>query len=119
MPIQSNPELAEFPVAVSSEALPHLKRLIAKDGRPDVLLRVGVKGGGCSGLEYVIRLDTRRLPQDLEAEFDGVRVVCDAKSAKFLRGSTLEYTGSLIGGAFKFENPNVKSTCGCGSSFSV
>jgi len=106
-----------FPVSVSAEALPHLKRLLAKDGRPGVALRVGVKGGGCSGLEYVIRFDVRKLPQDLEAEFDGIPVRCDSKSARFLRGATLEYTGSLIGGAFKFENPNAKRSCGCGTSF--
>ena len=106
-----------FPVAVAPEALPHLKRLVAKDGRPDVVLRLGVKGGGCSGLEYVIRLDTRRLPNDLSVEVDGLTVLCDPKSAKFLAGSTLVYTGSLIGGAFKFENPNAKRSCGCGTSF--
>jgi len=111
------PDQIDFPVVLSPQAIPHLKRLIAKDGRPDVVLRVGVKGGGCSGLEYVIRLDTRRLPQDFETDFDGVRVVCDAKSAKFLRGATLEYTGDLIGGAFKFDNPNAKRSCGCGTSF--
>lgn len=110
-------EQFEFPVTISPEALPHLKRLIAKDGRPEVTLRLGVKGGGCSGLEYVIRLDTRRLPQDFETEIEGVTVLCDPKSAKFLTGATLVYTGNLIGGSFKFENPNAKRSCGCGTSF--
>jgi iron-sulfur cluster assembly protein len=117
MNVHPSPEPAVFPVTISPEALPHLKRLIAKDGRPDVTLRLGVKGGGCSGLEYVIRLDTRRLPQDFETEIDGVSVLCDAKSAKFLRGAVLVYTGNLIGGSFKFENPNAKRSCGCGTSF--
>jgi iron-sulfur cluster assembly protein len=106
-----------FPVDLAPDALTHLKRLIAKDGRPDVALRVGVKGGGCSGFEYVIRLETRRLPQDLTTVIDGVPVVCDPKSARLLQGSTLVYTGSLIGGAFKFENPNARRSCGCGTSF--
>jgi len=87
------------------------------DGRSEAFLRVGVKGGGCSGLEYVMKLDTVRKPIDLEQEFDGVKVICDAKSAVYLRGSTLEYTGNLIGGGFKFDNPNAGRSCGCGTSF--
>jgi iron-sulfur cluster assembly protein len=106
-----------FPITVSDSALQQIKRLVAKDGRPDVFLRVGVKGGGCSGFEYVLKLDTKNLPIDLAQEIDGVRVVCDGKSATFLEGSTLEYTGNLIGGGFKIENPNAARSCGCGTSF--
>lgn len=106
-----------FPITVSNAAVAQLKKLIAKDGRDGVFLRVGVKGGGCSGLEYVIKLDTRRLPIDQEMAFDGVPVVCDAKSAKFLAGSVLDYTGNLIGGGFQFDNPNAARSCGCGTSF--
>lgn len=107
----------EFPIAISEKAIAQLKRLLAKDGRPDAFLRVGVKGGGCSGLEYVMKLDTNRKAIDLSQDFDGVEVICDAKSAVYLRGSTLEYTGNLIGGGFKFENPNAGRSCGCGTSF--
>jgi iron-sulfur cluster assembly protein len=110
-------DASEFPISVSEKAIVQLKRLLAKDGRADVVLRVGVKGGGCSGLEYVMRLDTKRLSHDIEAEFDGIPIVCDAKSAVYLKGSTLEYTGNLIGGGFKFENPNAARSCGCGTSF--
>ena len=106
-----------FPVHIAPEAIPQIKRIVAKDGRPDVSLRVGVKGGGCSGLEYILRLDARRLPNDSETEIEGVRIVCDPKSAKFLEGATLVYTGNLIGGGFAFENPNADRTCGCGTSF--
>lgn len=106
-----------FPVSLSPPAIAQLKRLLAKDGRAEAFLRVGVKGGGCSGFEYVMRLDTTLRSGDLEAEFDGARIVCDPKSAKFLEGSTLEYTGNLIGGGFKFENPNAARSCGCGTSF--
>lgn len=107
----------EFPITISEKAITQLKRLLAKDGRPEAFLRVGVKGGGCSGLEYVMKLDTNRKPIDLSQSFDGVEVICDAKSAVYLRGSTLEYTGNLIGGGFKFENPNAGRSCGCGTSF--
>ncbi len=107
----------EFPITVSPQALEQIKRLVAKDGRPDVFLRIGVKGGGCSGFEYVLKLDTKATQFDLAIELDGVKVVSDTKSAKFLQGSSLEYTGNLIGGGFKIENPNAARSCGCGSSF--
>lgn len=108
-----------FPIQISERALAQLKRLVAKDGRPDVFLRVGVKGGGCSGFEYVTKLDTVRKPIDLELTLEGVTVVCDSKSAAILQGATFDYTGNLIGGGFKFENPNVERSCGCGTSFSL
>lgn len=106
-----------FPVTLTDRALAQVRRLLTKDGRADAFLRLGVKGGGCSGLEYVTKLDTRRMPYDLEQEFDGVKVVVDAKSAVYLQGSTFDYTGNLIGGGFKFDNPNVSRSCGCGTSF--
>ena len=73
--------------------------------------------GGCSGMEYVMKLDTARKSIDLEQDFEGVTVVCDAKSAVFLRGATFDYTGNLVGGGFKFDNPNAARSCGCGTSF--
>jgi iron-sulfur cluster assembly protein len=82
-----------------------------------VFLRIGVKGGGCSGFEYLMKLDNQKKTIDMEVEIEDVKVVCDAKSAVFLRGATFDYTGNLIGGGFKFDNPNVSKTCGCGTSF--
>lgn len=108
---------AVFPVNVSEKALAQLKRLVEKDGREGVFLRVGVKGGGCSGLEYVMKMDVDRKAIDQSTHIDGLEVVCDAKSAKFLLGSTLDYTGNLIGGGFQFQNPNAGRSCGCGTSF--
>ncbi len=107
----------EFPVVVTDRALAQIRRLLAKDGRPEAFLRLGVKGGGCSGFEYVMKIDTVRKSIDLEHEVEGARIVCDAKSAVYLRGSTFDYTGNLIGGGFKFNNPNVSRSCGCGTSF--
>lgn len=107
-----------FPVTLTQRALEQIKRLLIKDGRPDAFLRLGVKGGGCSGLEYVMRLDTVAKPIDLVDEVEGVRVVCDAKSAVYLRGSVFDFTGNLIGGGFSFQNPNAGRSCGCGTSFS-
>src|SRR5436190_5133593 len=102
-----------FPIEVTPAAIAQVKRLVAKDGRPDVFLRLGVKGGGCSGLEYVMKLDIVRKPIDIETVIDGVTIVCDAKSATFLTGSTFDYTGNLIGGGFGFTNPNAGRSCGC------
>ncbi len=113
----SNPSELAFPIIVTDRAIAQLRRLLERDGRPEAFLRVGVKGGGCSGFEYVTRIDTQLKQIDLEQTFEGVRVVCDAKSAVFLRGATFDYTGNLIGGGFKFENPNVAKSCGCGTSF--
>lgn len=112
-----NNPTSEFPVEISPEAFPQIKRLLERKGKPGQFLRIGVKGGGCSGLEYILRLEDRRMPYDYSWEREGVEVVCDAKSALYLQGATLVWTGNLIGGGFSFENPNAKRQCGCGTSF--
>lgn len=106
----------EFPIAITAEALERLKAQFARKADPDSFVRLGVKGGGCSGLEYVIKFDTKTTPFDIEKNFDGLRVVSDTKSAKFLAGATLVWTGNLLGG-FQFDNPNADRQCGCGTSF--
>lgn len=108
---------AGFPVSVTDEAIARVRKLIERDGRPGLFLRLGVKGGGCSGLEYVLRLDDQPRTNDLSTEVGGIRVAVDAKSAKFLAGSVLDFTGELIGGGFRFANPKAKRSCGCGTSF--
>jgi iron-sulfur cluster assembly protein len=107
----------EFPIVISPEAADQLRKIVARKAEPGSFIRIGVKGGGCSGLEYVLKLDSNRLPHDLNIELESIEVVCDAKSAIYLQGSTLVYTGNLIGGGFSFENPNAKRSCGCGTSF--
>lgn len=109
--------MAEFPVTVTPEALTNLRRMRDRKGSPTSVVRIGVKGGGCSGLEYVMRLDEGARDTDLQFETEGLVVVCDPKSAKFLEGSSLVWTGNLIGGGFHFENPNAERSCGCGTSF--
>lgn len=109
--------MSDFPIRFSQEAATRLAQILARKGSEGAFIRIGVKGGGCSGLEYVLRLDTTRRPEDLETVVEGVTVVCDPKSAKFLAGSTLVTSGNLIGGGFTFENPNAKRNCGCGTSF--
>jgi len=111
--------MSAFPVTITPAAVPHLKRALAKDGREGAFIRIGVKGGGCVGFEYVLKADDQPKAIDLATEVEGVRVVCDSKSAVYLDGAALDYTGNLIGGGFKFENPNADRSCGCGTSFTV
>lgn len=109
--------MSEFPVELTPAALAQVQRLVRKDGRPNVFLRVGVKGGGCSGLEYVLKLDDSVREYDLFSDQGEIKVACDAKSAVYLKGARLDHTSNLIGGGFKFENPNADRSCGCGTSF--
>ena len=82
-------------------------------------IRVGVKSGGCSGLEYVLKFDKEKTDIDQVFEDNGIKIIVDKKSFLYLVGTTLEYTGGLNGKGFVFNNPNAKRTCGCGESFSL
>lgn len=115
--VSETPNPVDFPVSITEEALAQVKRLIERKGEPGCFVRLGVKGGGCSGLEYVFRLDTKPSKFDISKRIDDVEFVCDAKSAAFLNGATLVWTGNLIGGGFSFDNPNAVRSCGCGTSF--
>ena len=82
-------------------------------------IRVGVKSGGCSGLEYVLKFDNEKTEADQVFEDNGVKIVVDKKSFLYLVGTTLEFSGGLNGKGFVFNNPNAARTCGCGESFSL
>jgi len=109
--------VTNFPLIATEAAIRRIQQLVQKDGRSGVFLRIGLKGGGCSGLEYVMKFETEPQDTDLRAEWGGIGVVCDPKSARYLVGATLDYTGNLIGGGFAFDNPNADRKCGCGTSF--
>lgn len=109
--------MPQFPVEITPQAIDQIKKLLERKGAPDSFLRIGVKGGGCSGLEYVFKLESTLTDSDLIFIDQSVKVVCDPKSAQFLSGATLVFTGNLMGGGFAFENPNAIRSCGCGTSF--
>ncbi len=85
----------------------------------DVCLRVGVKGGGCSGFSYVLDLTEQKKDTDEVFEQHGIRVICDPKSMLYLNGTTVDFRDEIMGRGFVFSNPNATSSCGCGSSFSA
>lgn len=109
----------QFPIRLTERAIARIKQVLAHQGKQDAYLRIGVRAGGCSGYEQVMLPVDAPRPNDLVAEFDGVRVVVDPKSAEILEGATVDYTGQLIGGGFRFEIPKAKRSCGCGTSFSL
>ena len=111
-------------VQMTPAAIAKVRENLEKLGNPgDLYLRLGVKGGGCSGFSYVLEFDGDTDAKfDRFFEFDGVKVVVDRKSLMFLAGTTLDYTGDLhiLGeGGFEFMNPNASKNCGCGTSFQV
>jgi iron-sulfur cluster assembly protein len=107
-------------ITVSSNAKEYIDRLMAdKKADPTTFLRVGVKSGGCSGLEYKLDFDTVEKEGDQVFEDKGVRVVVDMKSLLYLYGTELDYSGGLNGKGLTFNNPNASRTCSCGESFSV
>jgi iron-sulfur cluster assembly protein len=94
--------------------------LIRIENRPDgSFIRVGVEGGGCSGLRYKLEFDSELRSDDKIFEDKGVRIVCDRKSFLYLVGTELDFSDGLNGDGFKFKNPNASRTCGCGDSFSL
>ena len=93
--------------------------LLAKHGKTGHGFRVGVRGGGCSGLTYMLDFENEARKGDQVVEFDDLRIYMDIKSQLFLAGTTLDYVESLMDTGFKFQNPNARRSCSCGESFSV
>ena len=106
-------------LALTEKATQQVKKLLEDQNLHGVFLRMGVKGGGCSGLSYSLEFDSELGPHDKKFDIDGVAVVCDAKSYLYLNGTTLDYVTEGLQGGFTFNNPQAKSGCGCGTSFSA
>ncbi|HEU4400976.1 MAG TPA: iron-sulfur cluster insertion protein ErpA [Candidatus Polarisedimenticolia bacterium] len=105
-------------IQITEKAASEIKSLMEKEGLQDHGLRVAVAGGGCSGMSYRLNFEKDPADGDKVLETQGVRVFVDTKSYLFLNGTVLDYTSGLSGTGFVFQNPNAKSTCGCGNSFS-
>lgn len=106
-------------IKVTDSAKNKAIQLMAEDNKDGFFIRVGVKGGGCSGLMYDLEFDNKQQDSDKEFEDNGMKVVVDKKSYLYLVGTTLDYSGGLNGKGFVFVNPNANRTCGCGESFSL
>jgi iron-sulfur cluster assembly accessory protein len=113
------PEVKKAPITLTQNATAKVKEIMAQQNPAPAGLRVGVVGGGCSGFSYSMQFENSAGMMDKVFNFDGLKVFVDATSVMYLNGCVVDYVETLEGAGFKFENPNVKSTCGCGSSFSV
>jgi iron-sulfur cluster assembly protein len=108
------------PIRLTEAAVRQVRALLARQNKPGMFLRVGVRGGGCTGLSYLLNLESEKSAWDTEYEIEGVPVVIDKKSRLYLYGTTLDFdTSNLMEGGFTFLNPNAAKTCGCGTSFST
>ena len=104
-------------ITITETAAAEIKKQAIKRGKPDSALRVGIRGGGCTGFSYLFEwADDPAKEHDKVFEKDGIKLFVDPKSFVYLDGTTLDFVTSIMGHGFKFQNPNVKGTCGCGES---
>jgi len=106
-------------LSLTDQAVRQVKAILAREQIEDHGLRVAVTSGGCSGFSYLLDFETEERPGDAVFAVDGVRIYVDASSAPHLKGTVIDYVSGLQDAGFKFTNPNVKGTCGCGTSFST
>ncbi len=119
MATTTTPNVKSAPINLTPSAIAKVKEIMAQQDPVPAGLRVGVVGGGCSGFSYSMSFENSAGMMDKVYDFDGLKVYVDATSLMYLNGANVDYVETLEGAGFKFDNPNVKSTCGCGSSFSV
>ncbi len=105
------------PIALTAKAVEMVKDAITRENLQGYGIRIGVVGGGCSGFQYSMDFEKEQRDGDISFEQDGLRLYVDPMSSMYLQGVTIDYVQGLQGAGFKFNNPNAKSTCGCGSSF--
>jgi len=117
---KENEVKAEGLISLTPDAVTEVKRLISlQEDNDGLMLRVGVEGGGCSGLSYKMEFAREVEEFDRTFEFDGITIVVDAKALIYMDGTTIEYNTEILNGGFKFNNPMSTRSCGCGSSFTV
>ena len=104
---------------LETNAVAKLRDLVAEEGNPDLMLRVFVQGGGCSGMSYGFTFDEMQNEDDFDFAYEDVKVVIDSMSMQYLQGASIDYKEDLMGASFVINNPQAQTTCGCGSSFSI
>jgi iron-sulfur cluster insertion protein len=109
----------EAPLVFTSAAAGKVSELIEEEGNPELMLRIYIQGGGCSGFQYGFTFDENVNEGDTEIETDGVKLLIDPMSLQYLTGAEVDYSEGLQGAQFVIRNPNATTTCGCGSSFST
>lgn len=109
----------DAPLLFSQAAAAKVRELVREEGNEALKLRVYIQGGGCSGFQYGFEFDEQQAEDDLAIDTDGVTLLVDPLSLQYLMGAQVDYSESLHGAQFVIRNPNAKSTCGCGSSFTV
>ena len=121
VPTTNIPEVTKKtpPVSLTANAAKKVQEIMSQQNPVPAGLRIGVVGGGCSGFSYSMQFENAPGMMDKTFDMEGLKVYVDATSVMYLNGCVVDYVETLEGAGFKFENPNVKSTCGCGSSFSV
>lgn len=117
--VPNMPDIAATALTVSDAALGRIRELIHEEANPALKLRVSVEGGGCSGFQYDFRFDDTQAEDDFVLDRDGVGLLVDPLSMQFLEGAEVDYVEKLAGAHFVIRNPNAKTTCGCGSSFTA
>jgi iron-sulfur cluster assembly protein len=120
MTVPSHATLNEAMIELTDKGAEKVREFLASQSEPNATagLRVGVRGGGCSGFQYMLAFDEER-DGDTVVESQGIRLLVDTASAPYVRGATVDFVDSLQGAGFKVDNPNVVAACGCGSSFRV
>ena len=117
MTLVQNTELTETVLQVMPAASAVISNLLQERNIPNHALRVFVTGGGCSGMQYGMAFEENPQSYDTVVEVDGIRLLVDPTSLVYLKGATIDFVDSLIGGGFRIDNPNAVSSCGCGHSF--
>ncbi len=112
-------EFANASITVTPKAIDKIKNAMKVEGKEGWLLRMGVEGGGCSGMNYKMTFDEKPGEMDKVMESNGLKILCDLKSWLYLKGLEVDFSDDLLNGGFKIHNPNANRTCGCGTSFSV
>ena len=115
----ATPPLPSAPLQFTPAAAAKVRELVAEEGNAALKLRAYIQGGGCSGFQYGFEFDENQAEDDFAIVTDGVTLLVDPLSLQYLAGATVDYSESLSGAQFVIRNPNAKTTCGCGSSFSM